>query len=61
MTVEVTTTYTVEVHADDDYVAEDIAWGLDLDEIQAQATGSPVDETTAVHDAEEIQRETEDE
>lgn len=60
--VEVTTTYTVEVHADDRKEARARAWDLSLDEIEAQ--GSPEKtETTAVshlNDIQEIQRESEE-
>jgi len=58
VTVEVTTTYTVEVHAETANQAECKASLLDLEEIEAgedQATTS-----VSVGDAEEIQREDEE-
>ena len=62
VTLEVTTTYNVEVHAEDEYDARDKAWNLDIDEIEAQGSVEPT-ETTAVamaNDIEEIQREDEE-
>ena len=59
VTVEVTTTYTVWVDADDEQAAEDIAWCLDEREIATQGSAN-VTEVTAVRDAEEIQREDEE-
>ena len=57
--VEVTTTYTVEVHAGYQQRAEEKAWELDLEEIEAQGSVDKT-ETTAVGFAEEIQRESEE-
>lgn len=60
--IEVTTTYTVEVHAEDVYDAHDKAWAMDLDEIEAQGSAEKT-ETMAVSpigDIEEIQREDEE-
>jgi len=56
VTVGVTTTYTVEVHAEDEQAAGDISWCLELNEIEAQGSAN-VTEVTAVRDVEEIQRE----
>jgi hypothetical protein len=57
--VEVTTTYTVEVHADDPKHARSIAWGLDIEEIEAQGSVDETEVTAVSHinDIEEIQRE----
>lgn len=63
VTLEITTTYTVEVHAEDKHDARDRAWDLDIDEIEAQGSVETT-ETTAVamtNDIEEIQREDEEE
>lgn len=59
VTVEVTTTYTVEVHAEDGEEAMDIAWCLDEREIAIQGSENEW-EITSVVDAEEIQRESEE-
>lgn len=58
--VEVTTTYTVEVHAYSDWKAEQDAWQLDLEEIEAQGSADKT-EVTAVGDTEEIVEESGDE
>ena len=61
--VEVTTTYTVEVHAEDESEAAGVVWGLDIDEIEAQGSAESTKLTyVAEEDIEEIQRDqTEDE
>ena len=59
VTVEVTTTYTVEVHAEDEYEAGTRALSLSLDEVEAQGSADKT-EVTMAYDAEEIQRESED-
>ncbi len=59
VTVEVTTTYTVEVHAEEPEGVRAIAWELDLKEIEAQGSVDCT-VTTEVSDIEEIQRESEE-
>jgi len=59
VTVEVTTTYTMEVHAEDEQAAGGISWCLELNEIEAQGSAN-VTEVTAVRNVEEIQREDEE-
>ena len=54
--VEVTTTYTVEVHADHWKEARVKVWDMGLDEIEAQGSAEKT-ETTNVGDIEEIQEE----
>lgn len=56
VTVEVTTTYTVEVHAEDKQEAWDRAWLLDYDDVEAQgpAESTEITAVSAVNDIEEI-------
>ena len=54
--VEVTTTYIVEVHAEDIQEANDKAWCMEFEEIKAQGSAN-VTETTDVGNIEEIQKE----
>ena len=63
MTVEVTTTYTVEVHAEDKLGAYSKAWSLDTNQVEAQGSAEKdeITVTSELNDIEEIQRETEDE
>jgi len=56
VTVEVTTTYTVEVHAEDEEDADNKTWKMDSDEIEAQGSAYCT-EIVSVSDIEEIQRE----
>lgn len=58
--VEVTTTYTVEVRAEDEQEAADTAWCLDEREIATQGSENEW-EIMNVGDVEEIQRESGDE
>lgn len=58
VTVEVTTTYTVEVHAEDEAHVADRAWGFGFED---WADGELVGEVVSnVGDIEEIQREDEE-
>lgn len=63
VTVEVTTTYTVEVHAEDKMDAYSKAWKMDFDEVEAQGSAEKtvVEVASELNDVEEIQREDEDE
>jgi hypothetical protein len=60
--IEVTTTYTIGVDAEDPKHWRSIAWSLDMNEIEAQ--GSPesteITAVSALNDIEEIQREDEE-
>lgn len=60
VTVEVTTTYTVEVHANDVHDAWDRAWRLSVDEVEAQGSADKTETTAVADDPEEIQREGEE-
>ena len=59
VTVEVTTTYTVEVHAESEQEAVNRAWDLDPREIATQGFEFEW-EVTGVEDIEEIQKENEE-
>ncbi len=59
VTVEVTTTYTVEVPAEDDHDAWDRGWCLSPDEIEAQGSAEKTD-IAVIGEPEEIQRESEE-
>ena len=62
VTVEVTTMYTVEVHAEDEQAAAERVWHLDSDEIEAQGSAESTKTTYVdIENVEEIQRETEEE
>jgi hypothetical protein len=61
VTIEVTTTYTVKVHARSAAGAGERAWRLDVDEVEAQGSAEST-KTTYVdtENIEEIQRESEE-
>ncbi len=55
--VEVTTTYTVEVHAGDEQLAGERAWRMDSDEVEATGSAEKTEVTSVDQCIEEIQRE----
>lgn len=61
VTIEVTTTYTVEVHAYSDWKAGQDAWKLDPNEVEAQGSAESTKVTHVdIENIEEIQRESEE-
>lgn len=62
VTIEVTTTYTVEVHAEDKMDAYSKAWKMDSDEVESQGSAekTAVEVAGELNDVEEIQREDEE-